>query len=170
MNTNGTVAAGTDVVGSAGMENMATERIGIRARISGMWAFVMLNMIFADILSFMSPGVLQQIMSGHADEITITPGFLLVAAMITEVPIAMVVLSLMLPQRVARWANLVAALLTIVYVIGLGSAAPHYIFIAGMEILGSILIVWSAWTWRGSEQRKPVRSLEAETLPREALA
>jgi hypothetical protein len=134
---------------------MVTERIGIRARISAMWAFVMLNMIFADILSFMNPGGLQQIMSGHADEITITPGFLLVAAIITEVPIAMVVLSLVLPQRVARWANVIAAVVTIAYVIGLGSAAPHYIFIAGVETLGCIAVAWLAWTWRGSEQRIP---------------
>jgi hypothetical protein len=82
-----------------------------------------------------------------------TPGFLLLAAIITEVPIAMVVLSLVLPQRVARWANLVAAGLTIVYVIGLGSAAPHYIFIGSIETLGCILIGWLAWTWRESERR-----------------
>ena len=70
-----------------------------------MWVFVMLNMIFADIFSFENAAFLKQLMAGHAGEITITPEFLLLAAVVTEVPIAMVVLSQALPQRVARWAN-----------------------------------------------------------------
>ena len=108
----------------------------------------MLNMIFADILSFMSAESLQQLLAGKAGQITITPSFLLLAAVLTEIPIAMVVLSLVLPQRAARWANVVAGAFTIAYIWGLGSAAPHYLFIAGIETLGCILIVWTAWTWQ----------------------
>ena len=55
----------------------------VRARLSWMWVFVMLNMIFADIFSFMIAGNLKQIMEGHADQITITPEFLLLQAMPT---------------------------------------------------------------------------------------
>jgi hypothetical protein len=149
---------------------MATERIGTRGRISGLWAFVMFNMIFADIFSFMTPGALQKIMSGNADGITITPEFLLIAAIVTEIPIAMVLLSLVLPLRAARRANVVAAVLTIAYVVGMGSATPHYIFVAGVETIGCIAIARLAWAWRGSDQQMPARGLEAEALRREALA
>jgi hypothetical protein len=140
---------------------MATLGADRRVRLSLLWVFVMLNMIFADILSFMSAGTLQQIMAGHADGITITPGLLLLFAVMTEVPIAMVVLSLVLPQRAARWTNVIAALFTIAYVVGLRSNAPHYLFIAGIETLGCILVVWTAWTWRGSEMRVPAGDLVA---------
>lgn len=133
-----------------------------RARLSLLWVFVMLNMIFADILTFMSAESLQQILAGKAGQITITPGFLLLAAVLTEIPIAMVVLSLVLPQRAARWANVVAGAFTIAYIWGLGSAAPHYLFIAGIETVGCILIVWTAWTWRGSAARMPALQLAAE--------
>jgi hypothetical protein len=122
----------------------------------------MLNMIFADILSFMSAETLQQLLAGKAGQITITPSFLLLAAVLTEIPIAMVLLSLVLPQRAARWANVVAGAFTIAYIWGLGSAAPHYLFIAGIETLGCILIVWTAWTWHGSAARMPARELLAE--------
>jgi hypothetical protein len=143
---------------------MATTKnaIDMRARISWMWVYVMLNMLFADILSFMSPGNLQQIMAGHADSITITPRFLLLVAVVTQIPIAMVVLTQVLPQRAARWACLVASVLTIVYVIGGGSGAPHYVFIAALETVGCLCIAWWAWKWRPSGERARARELAVE--------
>ena len=131
-----------------------------RARLSLLWVFVMLNMVYADILTFMTADVLRQFLEGHAGSIHITPGFLLLAAVMTEVPIAMVVLTLVLPHGAARWANLGAALFTVVYIIGLGSATPHYLFIAGIETLGCALIAWQAWTWRA-----PERSIQAQAVP-----
>lgn len=132
-----------------------TEVVGTRARLSAAWVFVMLNMVFADILSFMSPGALQQILAGTADGLEVTPGFLLVAAVVAEVPIAMVLLSLLLPQRTARWANITAAVVTVAYVLGLGSAAPHYVFLAAIETIGCLVIAWWSWTWRLAERRVP---------------
>ena len=141
---------------------MHTEVVGIRARLSAAWVFVMLNMVFADILSFMSPGALQQILAGTADGLQITPGFLLVAAVVAEVPMAMVLLSLLLPQRTARWANIAAAMVTVTFVLGMGSATPHYVFIAAVETLGCLAIAWWSWTWRPAERRVPSASLATE--------
>jgi len=123
--------------------------------------WVLLNMIFADIFSFMTAGALRQIMEGRADQITITPVFLLLAAVLTEIPIATVVLSQVLPSRPNRWANVVASVFTIAYVVGLGSATPSYIFIAALETLGCLCIAWFAWRWRGSDGRVPARELAA---------
>jgi hypothetical protein len=139
-----------------------TNAIDMRARISWMWVYVMLNLLLADILSFMSPGYLQQIMVGHAGQITITPRFLLLAAVVTQIPIAMVVLTQVLPQRAARWANLAASVLTIVYVIGGGSASPHYIFIAALETVGCLCIVRWAWKWRSAGERARAHELAVE--------
>ena len=141
---------------------MDTEVVGMRARLSAAWVFVMLNMIFADILTFMSPGALQQILAGTAEGLQITPGFLLVAAVVAEVPIAMVLLSLLLPQRTARWANIGAAVVTVAFVLGLGSASPHYVFIAALETIGCLAIAWWSWTWRPAERRAPSARLATE--------
>ncbi len=141
---------------------MHMEPVGIRARLSAAWVFVMLNMIFADILSFMSPGALQQVLTGNADGIQITPGFLLVAAAVAEIPIAMVLLSLLVPQRTVRWANIGAAALTVAYVLGMGSATPHYVFIAALETLACVAIAWWSWTWRPAERRVPSARLATE--------
>ena len=58
----------------------------------------------------------------------ITPGFLLLAAVLAEVPIAMIVLSRVLKHRANRWANIVAGVITIAYVAGGSSTYPHGIF------------------------------------------
>ncbi|HEY3336279.1 MAG TPA: DUF6326 family protein [Candidatus Limnocylindrales bacterium] len=141
---------------------MHTEVVGTRARLSAAWVFVLLNMLFADILSFMSPGALQQVLAGTAEGIQVTPGFLLVAAVVAEVPIAMVLLSLVLPQRTARWANIAAAAVTVVYVLGLGSATPHYVFIAALETLGCLAIATWSWTWRPAAQRVATATLATD--------
>lgn len=120
---------------------------GMQAKLSTLWIFVMLNMIFADILSFMRHGFLQDVMAGKAGGVEITDGFLLLAAIITEIPIAMVFLSRILPYRANRLANIIAGVITALYVVGGGALTPHYIFIATMEILGCALIVWLAWKW-----------------------
>jgi hypothetical protein len=121
------------------------------ARLSTLWIFLMFNMVFADIFSFMYPGTLQQIMAGNAEGVPITPVFLLIAAVVTEIPIAMVFLSRLLKYGVNRWVNIIAGVITILYVIGGGSNTLHYIFIASIEVLTSLVIIGMAWKWRNVE-------------------
>ena len=107
----------------------------VPARLSLMWVFIMFNMVFADIISFMYPGALKEILTGYAGSIHVTPGFLLAAAVVTEIPIAMIVLSRVLRHGVNRWANIVAAVVTVAYVIGGGSLDQiHYLFFAAMQV------------------------------------
>jgi hypothetical protein len=136
---------------------MDTERRTLHARLSWIWVFVMLNMAFADILTFMDADVLKQFLAGRAEEVTITPEFLLLAAALTEIPIAMVVLSQLLPMRLNRLANIGASVFTIAYVWGGGVLSePHYIFIASLETIGCGGIAWLAWRWRAAVGRVPV--------------
>jgi hypothetical protein len=119
----------------------------MKARLSTLWVFVMLNIIFADILSFLSPDFLAQVGSGEVGGLQITPGFLLAAAIVTEIAIAMVVLSRFLTYRLNRWANIGAAIVTATYVTIGGSTAPHYLFFATLEVVACAVIVWYAWRW-----------------------
>ncbi|MBI4675063.1 MAG: hypothetical protein HY741_25770 [Chloroflexi bacterium] len=123
----------------------------MKVKFSILWVFVMFNMLSADILSFMYPGSLKEIMTGYAGGIQITPEFLLVAAILLEIPIAMIFLSRVLKYRANRWANIIAGVVTIAYVIGGGATYLHYIFFATIEVVCMLLIVWYAWTWRNPE-------------------
>ena len=123
----------------------------MKARLSTLWIFIMFNMVFADIFSFMYPGALKQIMAGNAEGTQITPGFLLIAAIVTEIPIAMVFLSRLLKYGVNRWMNIIGGGVTILWVIGGGSTTLHYIFFASIEVVCSLVIIWLAWMWRNPQ-------------------
>ncbi len=120
----------------------------MKARLSTLWTFLMFNMVFADILSFMYPGFMAQILAGNAEGTPITPMFLLIAGVVTEISIAMVFLSRFLKHAINRWANIVGGVVTILWVIGGGSLVPHYIFFASVEVLCSLVIIVMAWNWR----------------------
>ncbi len=126
-------------------------------RLSMLWVVVMFNMVFADILTFITPGALQELWAGQAG-VQITSGLLLVFAILLEVPIAMIFLSRVLRRRANRWANTVAAATTTVFVVGGGSLDLHYVFFAIVEIACMALIVWSVWSRRSSETAVPVFS------------
>ncbi len=74
----------------------------------------------------------------------------------------MVLLSLLLPQRAARWANIVAVAVTVAYVLGMASGTPHYVFLAALETIACLAIVWWSWTWRPEERRAPSARLATE--------
>jgi uncharacterized membrane protein YhaH (DUF805 family) len=120
-------------------------KVEMRTKLSTLWIFVMLNMICADILSFMNSGFLQELMTGYAGEVHITSSFLLLAAIFLEIPIVMVVLSRLLNDRVNRWANLIAGVITILFIVLGGSIAPHYIFFATIEVVCLLIIMRFAW-------------------------
>ncbi|MCP4438351.1 MAG: hypothetical protein GY810_05350, partial [Aureispira sp.] len=53
-----------------------------------------------------------------------------------------------LKYKVNRLANIVAAIFTIIYVIGGASLTPHYIIIATIEVILLLLIIFNAWKWK----------------------
>ena len=116
----------------------------MKAKISTLWIVVMLNMLSADIIGFMNPGDLQNILTGNVG-INITQELLLIFSIMMEIPIAMVFLSRILESRLNRWANIIASVITIVFVIGGGDTYLSYIFFASVEVMCILLIIWYAW-------------------------
>ncbi|MBI9050556.1 MAG: hypothetical protein JEZ00_14140 [Anaerolineaceae bacterium] len=119
----------------------------MKVKLSTLWIFIMFNMAFADIIGFINPGTLEEIMTS----MDITQGFLLVAAILVEIPIAMIVLSRVLKYRANRLANIIAGVITILWVIGGGNTSLSYIFFATMEVLCIFLIFWYVWKWSNPE-------------------
>ena len=136
----------------------SAERSGVpgdmRTRLSTLWVVIMFNMVFADILTFITPGALEDLWSGQAG-VQISPGLLLGFAILLEIPIAMILVSRILRPGINRWANTAAAAVTTAFVVGGGSLTPHYVFFAAVEIACMALILWSVWTRRGAEAAAP---------------
>jgi len=118
---------------------------------STLWIVVMMSMIFADICSFMLPGFLNDIMTGNTP-FKITQEIMLVFAILLEIPIAMIFLSRVLKYKANRWANIIASVITILFVIGGGSLYLHYYFFATIEVVCMLVIIWYAWKWNNPEK------------------
>ena len=118
----------------------------MKVRLSTLWVVVMFNMVFADIIGFLNPGALEEMMAMKP-----APGFLLLFSILVEIPIAMIVLSRLLKYKANRWANIIAGIITIVWVIAGGNASVSYIFFATIEVACMLLIIWYAWKWTAQE-------------------
>ena len=81
---------------------MTQERPNTRTVLSTLWIFVLLNLFAKDIHEFGRPGMLQQIMTGVVDGVTITEELMLLGGVMFEIPILMVLLSQILPCRINR--------------------------------------------------------------------
>jgi hypothetical protein len=130
---------------------MKTEKtIDIRVRLSTLWIVVMINMIFADIFSIMVELVNGNTLNIPGDVKTV----MAIAALVTNVPILMIYLSRVLTFKINRILNMIAAVFTMIYVIGGGDFAPHYIIIASIEVIVLLLIVVYAWKWTMVEKQE----------------
>ena len=135
--------------------NKKTTKMDAKVLLSTLWIFVMFNYVYADIMGLMDPGLLNQFLTGTINGINLTQSFLFWAAVLMEIPIAMVLLSRVLKYRTNRLANIAAgSIKTLVMIASMfvGSGPTlYYMFFGSIEIVTTAYIVWYAWNWRNSE-------------------
>ena len=137
----------------------------LRSKLSTLWIFATLNYLYCDVVTLMDPALLRGFMNGHMGGIDVTQGFLLAAAALVEIPIAMVLLSRVLGQPANRWANIGAgATMTAVQLLSVfaGKPAPYYLFFSVIEVGTTAAIVWLAWKW-SSERPGDVQARKGRT-------
>ena len=125
-----------------------TKKLDTPVLLSTLWIVVMINMAYADILSLYIPGAAEEVAKTAASTGTPIPQLMLGGAIMMEIAIVMIILSRLLPYGVNRWGNILASIITIAFVVGGGVSYPHYIFIAAVEVICLLLIIWQAWSWR----------------------
>ncbi len=124
-----------------------------KERLSQLWLFALLNYLYADVLA------LFDIVGSQDPAPHLRPLVLLGAAVLMEIPIAMILASRLLPFRANRLANIIAgaietlAVISMQFVYPLASGAWHehmfasYIFFGTIETVCTSVIIWQAWTW-----------------------
>lgn len=118
--------------------------------LSTLWIFVTLNYLYCDLIGLMDANLLNQYLTGNVEGMTINENFLLYAGILMEMPIAMVLLSKILPKKSNCWANIFAgAVKTIVMVaiLIMGGVTKYFLFFAVIEIATTIFIVGYALKW-----------------------
>ena len=133
-----------------------------KERLSLLWLFALLNYLYADVLALFF------IVGSHDPAPHFPRWVLLGAAVLMEIPIAMILACRLLPFRANRMANIAAgvietlAVVSMQFVFPLATGAwheqmfPSYIFFGTIETLCTSVIIWKAWTW--SEVKPAVSS------------
>lgn len=135
-----------------GTSAKTTKNINTRVLLSTLWIFIMINMAFADIVGLMVPGYLAKIVAGGPiDGIVVTPTLLLIGAFLLEIPTAMILLSRLLKHGINRWFNIIAGVITIIYVAGMSTPTAIYWFFCSLEIIACFTVIVMAWKWRNPE-------------------
>ncbi len=124
-------------------------RIPTQVKLAGLWATVMFMYIYVDIIGFFAPGVIEDILAGKTYVFDITQTFLLFSVMLMTIPALMVVLSLTLPAKANRYANIVVGAVYVFIALGLaiGETNAHYLFGSAVEAVLLSWVVWTAWKW-----------------------
>ena len=121
------------------------------AKLSLLWVFVTANYLYCDVLSLMDPKFIRDLVQGGPPGMPITESFLFYAALLMEIPIAMILFSRLVDRRFSRWANLGAGLAMPLVQIGsfwFGSGiTSYYLFFSAIEIATTSYIAWCAWNW-----------------------
>ena len=126
------------------------ENLALKVKIAVLWVFMAVAMSAHGVLSFMEPGVLDQIISG---EMQLSAGMFVFMALFWWVPLVMAFLSVTLKDVANRWANMVLGVvftvLNIFHLVEHLMAGPsvHQILIIGSTVVVTALIFWYTLRW-----------------------
>lgn len=124
-------------------------KIDVKLKLSVLWASFMFLYIYVDYFGLYMPGKIEDILAGKVFTFDITQIFLLVAMIFVAIPVLMIFLSVALPAKVNRWANIIIAAMYIPYMLFnlAGEAWVHMVFGAVVEVVLLLLIIRYAWKW-----------------------
>jgi len=124
----------------------------MKTKLSTLWILVLFNMLFRDMHEFARTGFLEELLAMTSNGAQISEGLLLGAAIVLQIPISMIFLTQVLNVKVNRWANLIAAIITIAMVVS-NNLAPDLddVFFAVVECVALLLVIWYAWKWPNIE-------------------
>lgn len=117
-----------------------------KIKLSTLWTVVMMNLLFADILSIM----VELVNKNTLDILGEVKTTMAIAAIITNIPILMIYFSRSLSFKTNRMMNIICGFITLLFVTGGGSMMPHYIICAGIEVIALSIIIKTAWKWKSN--------------------
>jgi len=105
----------------------------------------MLTYLLGDVIRIISGDVTP----GEIQGMKVTQGMGLAIAALMVIPILMVVLTLVLPHPISRWANIIVAGFWFIFnLVGLPTYRGHYDkFLLAASMAFNLITIWYAWIW-----------------------
>ena len=132
------------------MISKGTLNFRTKITLASIWTSFMIFYLYADVLSFYKPGVLNHIIEGFMGPLQANQSNLLMASLLMAIPALMIPLSIVLKDRVSRVANIVISTLYIFVNIGnlVGETWIYYIAYGVIEIILNISMIFIAFRWK----------------------
>ncbi len=125
------------------------QKVNVRIQLAALWTAFMFLYIYVDYFSLYMPGKIQDILNGIVFKFDINQAFLTTALVSVSIPALMIFLSVSLPAKFSRLANIIVASIYIPYSLFnlAGEAWIHMIFGAVVEVALLVLIIRYARKW-----------------------
>lgn len=124
-------------------------KVNVKLKLATLWASFMFLYIYVDYFALYMPSKIEYILKRKVFVFDITQGFLLAALASVTIPALMIFLSVALPAKVNRWANIIIAAVYIPFSLFnlAGLTWMHMVFAAVVEVVLLCLIILYAWKW-----------------------
>lgn len=124
-------------------------KVSLKLKLAVLWASFMFLYIYVDYFALYMPGKIEDILRGRVFKFDITQGFLLATLVSVTIPALMIFLSVALPAKVNRWANIIVAAVYFPFTLFnlAGTTWMHMVFGAVVEVVLLCLIICYAWKW-----------------------
>ena len=138
---------------TAELTALEDRQVPVQAKLATAWTSFMFLYVYVDILAFYKPGVVDDILVGVVWEFDITQTWAITALTLLAIPILMVVLSMTLPAKANRMANLTVASVQVPFAAfnAVGEVGQpwmsFYVLGVALEVTVLAFILRSAWTW-----------------------
>jgi uncharacterized membrane protein YeiH len=124
-------------------------KVSLKLKLATLWAGFMFLYIYVDYFALYMTGKIEDILAGRVFVFDISHEFLLVALTSVTIPALMIFLSVALPAKINRRANIIIAAVYIPYTLFnlSGEAWMHMVLGAVVEVVLLCLIIRYAWKW-----------------------
>ncbi len=125
--------------------------VSTRIKISGLWVSMLFIFAYVDIFSLYRPDFAQGILDGKVHIFDVSQTFLALTTAYILIPSLMVFLTLVMPPRLNRWANIVVALLYALTIVGscIGETWIYFLLGSAVEVILLLVLVRYAWKMPG---------------------
>ncbi|MFT6658749.1 DUF6326 family protein [Maritalea sp.] len=124
----------------------------MQSKLSTLWVFMMLLILFRDMHELFRPGLLTEMISGTVGGLEMSEPALLTAGIAVSIMISMVVWTRFLPYRYNRWSNLIIAPLAVLGQMAAGVKDMDDIWFLSLQLITLVAIFVIALRWRSDDE------------------
>ena len=125
-------------------------KINIKIKLSALWTSVLFCYVYGDYFQLYVPEKVESLITGENN--LDSPTKLLIASLVLAIPAIMIALSIFLKPKINRILNIIfgtifTLMMLLIAINSLTDWYRFYVFLAVLESLITLIIVWNAWKW-----------------------